>query len=837
MGFSTDAIHAGQIPDPTTGAVITPIYQTSTYAQYELGKSTGYEYARTHNLTRQALEKNIATLEKGKHGIAFASGLAATHTLMSLVKAGDHIVISNNVYGGTYRLYELNMKNYGLDYTWVDSTDLKNVEKAIRLNTKMIFVETPTNPMLNLTDLNGIAAIAKKNNLISVCDNTFMSPYFQNPLAFGIDIVLLSVKDSSLVNGTITEENGQFNLTGIPSGKYLLEVRFIGYKSKMFNIEITSSIKSIELGDIYISPSALELNDVVVQGERSPVSYQIDKKVIDVDKIQTVTSGNAADVLQNVPSVTVDIEGNVSLRGSQNFTVLIDGRPSIISAQDALQQIPASSIQNIEIITNPSAKYDPEGTAGIINIILKKNENLGLSGVINANAGINDKYGGNFLFQYKTPSINYILGVDYNKRDFPGTSTSRNTYLFGSSISYLNSNGDSERGRIGFGVRGGLEFNLSETDFFSAILRYGTRDGNENSTLNYSNWSNVAPDTLSYKSISDRSRTGQFAGTNLTYVHKFTGKGHEIKSEFNFGYNDGDESTLTESIRDNLFLNGKKTTEFGPSRDYEIKIDYTLPVSETSKFEAGFNSESENSNENNELFDLNTQTGEYVFQPLFSNSNKYKDNFQAIYSTYNNEFGNFGIQVGFRTEYTFRTIALLNQSQEFKIDRWDYFPSLHTSYKFSEGTQSMASYTRRIQRPDGWELEPFYTWTDANNVRIGNPGLLPEFIDSYESGIQTYIGKVSLSVELYHRITKNKIDRIRSVYAENVSLNSVENIGKDFSTGSELMVIFDPLPFWNVNAMANLYNYKIEGILYNESFSNTFPDTLPPFNLLILLCG
>lgn len=192
MGFSTDAIHSGQIPDPTTGAVITPIYQTSTYAQHELGKSTGFEYARTHNFTRQALEKNIATLEKGKYGIAFASGLAATHALMSLVKAGDHVVISNNVYGGTYRLYELNMKNYGLDFSWVDSSDLKNVENAIRTNTKMIYVETPTNPMLNLTDLKGISEIAKKNNLISVCDNTFMSPYFQNPLTFGIDIVLHS---------------------------------------------------------------------------------------------------------------------------------------------------------------------------------------------------------------------------------------------------------------------------------------------------------------------------------------------------------------------------------------------------------------------------------------------------------------------------------------------------------------------------------------------------------------------------------------------------------------------------------------------------------------------
>lgn len=192
MGFSTDAIHAGQIPDPTTGAVITPIYQTSTYAQYELGKSTGYEYGRTHNLTRQALEKNIATLEKGKYGIAFASGLAATHALMSLVKAGDHVVISNNVYGGTYRLYELNMKNYGLDFSWVDTTDLNNIEQAIKPNTKMIYVETPTNPMLNITDLKGVSEIAKKNNLIAVCDNTFMSPYFQNPLTFGIDIVLHS---------------------------------------------------------------------------------------------------------------------------------------------------------------------------------------------------------------------------------------------------------------------------------------------------------------------------------------------------------------------------------------------------------------------------------------------------------------------------------------------------------------------------------------------------------------------------------------------------------------------------------------------------------------------
>lgn len=216
MGFSTDAIHAGQIPDPTTGAVITPLYLTSTYVQEELGKNKGYEYGRTHNLTRQALEKNIATLEKGKYGIAFSSGLAATHSLMSLLKAGDHVIVSNNVYGGTYRLFEQNLTAFGLQYSWVDTSELKNIESAINKNTKMIFVETPTNPMLILTDLKAVSDIAKKNNLITVCDNTFMSPYFQNPIEWGIDIVLHSTTKyinghSDAIGGILVMNNDKYH--------------------------------------------------------------------------------------------------------------------------------------------------------------------------------------------------------------------------------------------------------------------------------------------------------------------------------------------------------------------------------------------------------------------------------------------------------------------------------------------------------------------------------------------------------------------------------------------------------------------------------------------------
>lgn len=199
MGFSTDAIHAGQKPDPVTGAVITPIYQTSTYAQEELGKHKGYEYGRTQNLTRESLEKNIAVLEKGKFGIAFSSGIAATQALMNLLKTGDHVIVSSNVYGGTYRLFELVMTDFGINFSWVNTSEVKNIESALRENTKMVFLETPTNPMLILTDLTAAAEICKKYQLISIVDNTFMSPYFQNPLTLGIDIVLHS--STKYING------------------------------------------------------------------------------------------------------------------------------------------------------------------------------------------------------------------------------------------------------------------------------------------------------------------------------------------------------------------------------------------------------------------------------------------------------------------------------------------------------------------------------------------------------------------------------------------------------------------------------------------------------------
>ncbi len=634
------------------------------------------------------------------------------------------------------------------------------------------------------------------------------------------NIVLYQQSDSAQITGTISNNEGRFELNQVPPGKYYLDVQFIGFgKERIGDLTIGRGSRNIDVGDIYLATTSLNVGDVVVEAARSPITYEIDKKVISVDQFGASLSGNAADVLENVPSVTVDIEGNVSLRGSGSFTVLIDGRPTILDGQDALQQIPAGLIENIEIITNPSAKYDPEGTAGIINIIMKKKRNYGLSGLMNLNAGFNDKYGGEFLAEYKNPAFNTTFGVDYNKRFFPGTSEEENIYQHQGNTSYVNSLGDITRGRISFGLRGSIDFSFGSNNFLSLGGRYGTREGNRNSVLDYQEWTQQSPNRESYTNLNESERSGDFYSLNLNYLKKFNSNGHELSSDFRYHSHNSDEFSTSALYEQTVPIEGKKTTESGPSDELNAKIDYTLPFNKTSKFEAGYQGEIDISEENTGLLELNPETFNYDALPLFSHSVRYERNEQALYSIYSNEINNFGFQAGFRTEYTYRLIELLGETEQFTIDRWDYFPSAHLSYKFSGGQQLMTSYTRRINRPRGWYLEPFETWSDANTVRIGNPALKPEYIDSYELSGQTIIGKASLSSELYYRIENNKIEGIRSVYADNITLRTYDNVGKDYSLGAEFLLNFDLVKNWNLNLMGNLYNYKIEGVLYDEPFS------------------
>ncbi len=643
------------------------------------------------------------------------------------------------------------------------------------------------------------------------------------------NIVLYNKQDSVQVTGTITDPDGNFNLPGIRRGSYFISIRFVGYRTQVINdIEIRRGKANIDLGDIPLKQSAIQLESVELLAEQAPVEYRIDKKVINVSGQHTAASGTAAEVLENVPSVTVDIEGNVSLRGSANFTVLIDGKPTVLEPNDALQQIPASTIENIELITNPSAKHDPDGTSGIINILLKKGQLQGHNGVVNMNAGLEDKHGGDFLLQFRRKKINTHIGANYNKRFNPGTAYRENRTLSQGTTSLVFSNGDYRRGRTSYGLRAGIEFDVSSRDNLSLGLRYGDRAMEWGSELDYDAWTEPSNEAhLLYLSLNDRKISGKFYSVNMDYQHRFAGKGHKISGQVNYSHRATGEKAIDELLdTEQIITSGRQTTEQGPSDRTRLKIDYTLPLQKKNKIEAGYQSRLNNWKDVNALSDFDPVQNSYISNPLFSHNTDYRRNIHSLYALYAGEIGPFGYQGGIRGEYTDRRVELIDARQPdtiqpFVIDRWDYFPTVHASYKFTDGRQIMASYARRIERSRGWYLEPFETWTDAYNVRTGNPALKPEYIDSYELGTQAYFGSTLISTEGYYRVTHNQVERVRSVYSPDVTLHTIENVGTDYSLGIEFMTNIDLLKRWNINAMGNFYNYKIEGQLYGTDFSRS----------------
>jgi len=672
---------------------------------------------------------------------------------------------------------------------------------------------------LLLTTLTYCQQKNETKNGYSITGNVF-NEETKAPIEYS-NIVLLNYSDNKLVTGTITNKDGGFILKGIKPGKYNLNVQYVGYTTKKIkNILLSTSRTNLDLGKIYLKPSAINMKNVVVEGKRSPISYDLDKKVIDVSQMATAMSGTAADVLQNVPSVSVDINGNVSLRGSTNFQVLINGHPSVMDAQDALQQIPASSIKTIELITNPSAKYDASGTAGIINIVLKKNTNMGLSGLVDIMGGLRNKYGGNVIFQYKTPFINYNLGLDFNHRSFPGTRTENKQFIISGNTSYLNSNGDMTWGRTVSGIKGGLDFNLSGNDILSIGGRYGVRSFLRNSTLNYDQWYSNLPNNFYYLDNTNHNHSGTFYDFNSNYQHKFGDDGNQLTANLSFRHRNNNEASASYSTITTGQINGTKTTELGPGSELRGNLDYVLPINKNEKFSAGTEYFSRIRQDINKLYFFDSTSNTYIYQLPFSHTNDFNRTRFAAYSIFSNKWDSLGVQLGARTEYTYQLVKLAENGQQFSLSRWDFFPSIHASYNFAGGTQIMAGYSRRIERPDGGDLEPFYTWFDATDVRIGNPNLQPEFIDSYDIGYQTFFGKISFSNDFYYRFTHNKMEDINSVYAENVTLHSSANVGTDYSLGAEISVLFNPVKIWQFNLMGDVYDYKIQGNLFNQSFAN-----------------
>lgn len=635
-------------------------------------------------------------------------------------------------------------------------------------------------------------------------------------------VMLYKSNDNEAITGTITNTTGAFNIGNIQSGNYYLLFSFVGYRTKRIDgIKLDGSNESINLNIVRIQSTQANLQELAIDGTAPAIDYRIDKKVITVNKQLASQAGTAVDILENVSSVQVDMNGNVRLRGSSGITVLIDGKPSILTPSEALRQVPAKTIESIEIITNPSAKFDSEGSAGIINIISKKDKLEGTSAYINLNVGSFGKYGGDFLVSYKKNKVNIYLGADYNKRGYPGSRSRERTTFDEDTVFYTTSIGSYTRDRTNGGVRAGIDYSITEHDFMSVDLKYQNWKTDRTSEDNVDEWS--VPDGMHILStnLEDRNTGGDIFTIKSHYIRMFSKIGHQLKASFSYDYQIGKDNSVNELITpEGSISDGKKNFESGTADLFRFKIDYTLPIGKQSELEAGLQSRIQLYNDNTSLDDYDVEEEKYFDDPDFAQVTDYTRNIQSFYGLFRSEVKSFGYQFGFRGEYTDRVIENSSNPDPFTFKRFNFFPTFHLSYDFPKQQQIFASYGRRIDRPNSSWLEPFFTWTNAFNIRRGNPELVPEYVDSYEIGYLKKFDKNAFSVESYYRVSYNEIEEISRVYKENIMLHTYENVGEDYSLGLEFTFSYHLFKWWDLDLLGNFFNYRVEGELNDVDFSN-----------------
>lgn len=641
----------------------------------------------------------------------------------------------------------------------------------------------------------------------------------REPLEYAT-IILYRAQDSTQVTGIATSANGHFKLDSLRPGRYFARLSFLGYEMKtLSDISLNREKQKLNLGRILLAPTGLTADEVVVEGERLSVEYHVEKKVINVAKQNIAPTGNAADILAQAPSVTVDIEGNVKLRGSSNFTVMIDGRPSILEGNDALQQIPSGTIDKIEIITNPSSRFSAEGTTGIINIIPLRRGANGVSGQVNARTSIDERRSADFTLTQPVGKSALTLGGNIGIGRDPGQNRSETRTTFEDVTSVVKSDGSSIGVRDNYSLRAELDVPVNEHNTFTFGGRYGSHAFGRNSDQLTIESNTESSDVVRSTSLNTTDRSFMHMHGFANWKHRFLEDDHVLTFDVNLGGREGDEEALTEQIAESgALLSGVRSLEDGPGRRLEIKSDYVRPLGDKRKLEAGVSSQFNRFESSTSNSELDTTTGNYIEQEIYSNGTKFRRTMPAAYGMFSSEVKAFEYQIGLRGEYLDRTVEETQSSQSASLSRFDLYPSLHTATHLGGAKQLSLSYTRRVEHSRTWFLEPFVTWENSYNVRQGNPDLLPEFIDSYELGYQTNIAGQFASVEGFYRVKHNNVEMLRSVYAENVTLTRPENVGRQFSLGTELRTDITVRKGWSLSLSGNLYDQRVNGEAEGRSF-------------------
>lgn len=619
---------------------------------------------------------------------------------------------------------------------------------------------------------------------------------------------------------TTTNEQGAFAFEGVPFGRYVARYALAGGDARETPVlEVTPGTPAVDLGTLELaSDGTLRLEPVEVTARQEKLYSSIDRKVYDVGKDLQGSAGSASDVLQNIPSVQVDIDGNVSLRRDPNVLVLIDGKPSALMSAtnrpDALEQMPADSIERIEVITNSSAKYQPDGTAGIINIVLKRAHDNGYSGRVRANAGNDGRsnYGISGNYSPGTFNITGNLNIrqDFRRR-YIDDSRRHLDPASGASIYTEQSTVENMRPLTRLAELG-ADYDLDKRDRIGATFDYNDRTFHRTSTITNVTEAADGTETGDYDRLRSDPECQKTTDVGATYRHSFPEDGHELSVEV--------KRERHWEQEDNQYTNVYLLPQAPPSFDStlikptetgtDLSADYSKPLGAGAKLEAGYSGEVDKDDINFIGGYLDPTTRSWLLDPTETNRFIYRDSIQAVYATYESTLGQVAVQGGLRLEDAFIDTNQVTTQVRAKSDYLRLYPTLHLTYALSETGQLLLSYSRRINRPDDEDLNPFPEYQDPFNLREGNPLLVPEESHSVEGGYQFRSGDTTFLAATYFRDTYHAFTTV-SRYIDSVTLlTTMENLASNRSGGVELVLAAPVGRSLTVNLSANAYDSEVD---------------------------